>query len=191
MRSIVRQMGLDLVVPDYSAISRRGKGLKIVQDRRPSDEPITLIVDSTGLKTHGGNCWHEEKHGTRKAHKTLLSLSARTQLPGRGRKLQIALNSATGAIAATQLTTEHVGDETALPDLRASIDADTAQFLADGAYDGQGVADYLLDKLGSGIEIMIPPPKSAVHDANIQRNQHIDAIAKHSRVKWQTKARYN
>jgi DDE family transposase len=39
---------------------------------------------------------------------------------------------------------------------------------------------------GSEIEINIPPPKSAVHGANKQRNQHIDAIAEHGRMKWQT-----
>ncbi|MEP3331068.1 transposase, partial [Sedimentitalea sp.] len=44
MRSIAKLMGLDLVVPDYSTLSRRGKGLKIVQNRRASDKPITLIV---------------------------------------------------------------------------------------------------------------------------------------------------
>ena len=153
MRSIVKLMGLDLVVPDYSTISRRGKGLKIVQDRRDSDEPITLIVDSTGLKIHGGNSWHEEKHGTRKARKTW-------------RKLHIALDSATGEIVAAEISSEHVGDETALPDLLASVDADVAQFLADGAYDGQGVADCLVDKFGPEIEIIIPPPKNAVHGAN-------------------------
>ena len=178
MRSIVKLMGLDLVVPDYSTISRRGKGLKIVQDRRDSDEPITLIVDSTGLKIHGGNSWHEEKHGTRKARKTW-------------RKLHIALDSATGEIVAAEISSEHVGDETALPDLLASVDADVAQFLADGAYDGQGVADCLVDKFGPEIEIIIPPPKNAVHGANAQRNQHIDAIAEHGRMKWQTEAGYN
>ena len=132
MRSIAKLMGLDLMVPDYSTIARRGKGMKIVQERHASDTSITLIVGSTGLKIHGGNSWHEEKHGTRKARKTW-------------RKLHIALDSATGAIAATELTTEHVDDETSLPDLLASINADIAQFLADGAYDGQGVADCLVD----------------------------------------------
>ena len=127
--------------------------MKIVQDRRDSDEPITLIVDSTGLKIHGGNSWHEEKHGTRTARKTW-------------RKLHIALDSATGEIVAAEISSEQVGDETALPDLLASVDADVAQFLADGAYDGQGVADCLVDKFGPEIEIIIPPPKNAVHGAN-------------------------
>lgn len=178
MRSIAKLMGLDLVVPDYSTLSRRGKGLKVAQNRRASNKSITLIVDSTGLKMHGGNGWHEEKHRAKKARKTW-------------RKLHIALDPDTGDILAAELTTEHVGDETALPDLLTNIDADVTQFLADGAYDGQGIADSLVDKFGPEIEIIVPPPKNAVHGANAQRNQHIDAIAEHGRMRWQTEAGYN
>ncbi|MEO9778953.1 MAG: IS5 family transposase [Sedimentitalea sp.] len=178
MRSIVKLMGLDLVVPDYSTLSRRSKGLKIAENRRTSDEPITLIVDSTGLKMHGGYDWCTEKHGGKKRRKSW-------------RKLHIALDPDTGEIVGSELTTEHVGDETTLPDLLANIDAEVSQFLADGAYDGQSVVDCLVDKFGPEIEIIVPPPKNAVHGANAQRNKHIDAIAEHGRMKWQAKAGYN
>ncbi|WP_171181223.1 IS5 family transposase [Ruegeria sp. HKCCD8929] len=178
MRSIARLMGIDLVVPDFSTLSRRGQGLRIAQNRRAASKPITLIVDSTGLKVRGGNGWHEEKHGTRKARKTW-------------RKLHIALDQETGDIAAAELTTEHVGDETALPDLLTEIDAHVSRFLADGGYDGQGVVDCLEDRFGSGIEIIVPPPKNAVRGENAQRNQHIDAIAEHGRMNRQTETGYN
>jgi hypothetical protein len=178
MRSIAQLMGLNLAVPDYSTLSRRGKGLVIAQDRRAASKPITLIVDSTGLKIRGGDGWHEEKHGTRKARKTW-------------RKLHIGLDTETGDIVASKLTTEHVGDETALPDLLTDVDADVSMFLADGAYDGQGVVDCLVDKFGSEIEIVIPPPKNAVHGENAQRNHHIDAIAQNGRISWQAETGYN
>jgi len=84
-----------------------------------------------------------------------------------------------------------LGDETALPDLLTNIDADVGQFLADGAYDSQSVVDCLVSKFGPEIEIIVPPPKNAVRGANAQRNQHIDAIAEHGRLKWQTEAGYN
>ncbi len=178
MRSIARLMGLNLVVPDYSTLSRRGKGLKVAQNRRASDKPITLIVDSTGLKMHGGNGWHEEKHGARKARKTW-------------RKLHIALDPDTGEISASELTSEHVGDETALPDLLANIEAGVDRFLADGAYDGRGVADCLVSRFGPDIELVIPPPKNAVRGGSPQRNQHIEDIAEHGRMAWQTDTGYN
>ena len=39
MRSIASLMGIDLVVPDFSTLSRRGKGLSIAQNRRAATEP--------------------------------------------------------------------------------------------------------------------------------------------------------
>ncbi|WP_372574767.1 IS5 family transposase [Ruegeria jejuensis] len=128
MRSIAKLMGMEFVAPDFSILSRRGKGLKLAQNRRAASKPTTLIVDSTGLKVHGGDGWHEEKHCTKKARKTW-------------RKLHIAFDPETSDIAATELATEHVGDETALPALLTDMDADLSRFPADGAYDGQGVAD--------------------------------------------------
>ncbi|MFA3919335.1 IS5 family transposase [Ruegeria hyattellae] len=178
VRSLAKLMGMALVVPDFSTLSRRGKGLKLPQNRRAASKPTTLIVDSTGLKVHGGNDWHEEKHGTKKARKTW-------------RKLHIAFDPETGDIAATELTTEHVGDVTALPALLTDMDADVSRFLADGAYDVQGVADCLIEKFGHGVEIIIPPPTTAVHGKNAQRNHHIDVIAQNGRMSWQTKTGYN
>ncbi|WP_299986162.1 transposase [uncultured Ruegeria sp.] len=64
-------------------------------------------------------------------------------------------------------------------------------FLADGAYDGQGVVDCLMDRFGPEIEIVIPPPKNAVHGENAQRNRHIDAIAERGRLNWQSETGYN
>jgi len=121
-------------------------------------------VDSTGLKIHGGNGWHEEKHGARKARKTW-------------RKLHIALDPDTGEIIASELTSEHVGDETALSDLLGEVDVNVALFLADGAYDGKGVYGLLVSKFGSDIVLVIPPPKNAVHGGNAPRSQHIEDIS--------------
>lgn len=161
MRTIAKLMDLDLVVPDFSTLPPRGKDLKIAQNRHPSDKPITLILGSTGLQMHGG----------KKPRKIW-------------RKLHIALDPDTGEIAASELTTEHVGDETALPGLLAKADAEVERFVADGAHDGQGVLGCLVFKYGPDIELIIPPPKNAVHGYNLQRNNHIERIAEHGRMKW-------
>ena len=178
VRSIVKLMDLDLPVPDYSTLSRRGKGLKILQQRQASDKPITLIVDSTGLQMHGGTDWSSEKHGGRRPRKTW-------------RKLHIGLDPDTCDIVASELTTEHVGDETALPNLLTQIDADVERFLADGAYDGQGVYDCLVGEYGPDIELIVPPPKNAVFGGNLQRDKHIGYIGEHGRIKWQADIGYN
>ncbi|MEP3330365.1 transposase, partial [Sedimentitalea sp.] len=85
---------------------------------------------------HGGTEWCTEKHGGKKPRKTW-------------RKLHIGLDPDTGEIVAFELTTEHVGDETALPGLLSKADADVARFLADGAYDGQGVDECLAATYGA------------------------------------------
>lgn len=67
VQSLLKLMGVELLVPDFSTLSRRAIGLSIVDDRRQSAGPITLIADSTGLKIHRGSGWQEEKHDNRKA----------------------------------------------------------------------------------------------------------------------------
>jgi hypothetical protein len=178
MRSIAQLMNLDIPIPDFSTLSRRSTGLKIRHHPRCYDEPITLIVVSTGLKMHGGNGWNTEKHGITKRRKTW-------------RKLHLAFNPDTGDIVGSELTTEHVGDETALPDLVEAIDADVDRFLADGAYDGEGVSACLATKFGHDIEIVIPPSKNAVDGNNSQRNRHIVHIAQQGRMNWQKEKGYN
>jgi hypothetical protein len=178
MRSIAQLMNLDIPVPDFSTLSRRSTGLRIRHHPRGFAGPITLIVDSTGLKMHGGNGWNTEKHGTKKRRKTW-------------RKLHLAFNPDTGDIVGSELTTEHVGDETALPDLVDGIDADVNRFLADGAYDGEGVSACLMAKFGYEIEIIVPPPKNAVDGKNSQRNRHIVHIARVGRMSWQKEKGYN
>jgi len=118
MRSIARLMNLDLAVRDFSTLSRRGKGLKIPEKPRISDEPITLVVDSTGLQMHGGTA--------KLPFVTLL----RNTLADKGGKLHIAMNPATGEIIASDLTTKHVGDETALPNLMCKVEVKDDRFLS-------------------------------------------------------------
>ena len=178
MRSIAKLMGLALPVPDFSTLSRRGKGLKVAQKGRASDKPITLIVDSTGLKVHSEVGWNGHKHGAKGARKTW-------------RKLHLALDPDSGDILASELTTEHVGDETALPSLLERVDAPVGRFLADGAYDGSGVSDCLAAAFGYEVDVVVPPPKNAVPGGNCQRNQHIEHIAKHGRMAWQAATGYN
>lgn len=134
-----------------------------------SDKPITLVVDRTGLKVHNEVGWNGHKHGAKGARKTW-------------RKLHLALDPDSGDILASELTTEHVGDETALPSLLERVDAPVGRFLADGAYDGFGVSDCLAAAFGYEVDVVVPPPKNAVPGGNYQRNQHIEHIAKHGRM---------
>ncbi|MEO9781715.1 MAG: IS5 family transposase, partial [Sedimentitalea sp.] len=101
VRSLMRLLGLSLPVPDFSTLSRRGKGLHVLQPSPEAKGPITLIVDSTGLSIHRGSGWNETKHGAGKTRKSW-------------RKLHVGLDPDSGEIVASRLTTERIGDETAL-----------------------------------------------------------------------------
>lgn len=140
--------------------------------------PITVIVDSTGLKIHRGSDWCEEKHGTGKSRKSW-------------RKLHIGLDLESGEIVASLLTTDDVGDETALPQLMADIQTKVSRVLADGAYDGIGVFNTLTDAFGPDVEVIIPPPKNGVVGLYDTRDAHIISIAEIGRMAWQTATGYN
>lgn len=176
-RSLLRLMGLTASVPDFSTLCRRAQSLQIAQHERPTSGPMTLIVDSTGLRVHGGRDWMQEKHGLSKLRKTW-------------RKLHIGFDPECGDIVASCLTTEHVGDPGALPDLLADLAGPVRRFIADGAYDGAPTVATIRQAFGPDVELIIPPPKNAVPGDCEMRNAHIDMIAEHGRMAWQKATGY-
>ncbi len=62
MRSGAALMGFDIAVPDFSALSRRSKGLALpsTKSRAITSGPVHLVVDSTGLKVFGEGEWLEQ-----------------------------------------------------------------------------------------------------------------------------------
>jgi hypothetical protein len=54
MRSIAKLMGVDITVPHFTTMSRRGNGLSLsAKAVSKSAKPVQLVVDSTGLKIFG------------------------------------------------------------------------------------------------------------------------------------------
>jgi hypothetical protein len=140
-------------------------------------------VDATGLKIFGEGEWLEEKHKAKVKRRTW-------------RKLHLGLDLVSGEIVCSDLTTDDIGDPTALPGLLDQIDGPVEKFLADGAYDGEPTVKALTDRFGPLIEITIPPPKSAVISAVVAQNpsirdQHIAEIEAHGRMAWQKSSGYN
>ncbi len=175
VRSLVKLMGVDICVPDFSTFSRRRSGLDLpLKSRSDKASPIHLVVDSTGLKIFGEGEWMQSKHKTKAKRKSW-------------RKLHLGLDLVTGEIVCSDLTTDGVGDPTALPELLDQIDADVSRFMADGAYDGDPTSDLLVKLFGVNVEIIIPPPKTAVLSAKAAvnptlRDQHISAIRSGGRM---------
>ncbi|WP_027690660.1 IS5 family transposase, partial [Rhizobium leguminosarum] len=185
MRSVAALMGFDIAVPDFSTLSRRSKGLALpsTKCRATTSGPVHLVVDSTGLKVFGEGEWLENKHNAGSKRK-------------RWRKLHLGLNLVSGEIVCSDLTTDDVGDPTALPDLLGQIDAPVARFVADGAYDGAPTRDLLAERFGEIVAVIIPPPRTAVASpqsvlGQFVRDRHIAEIQTSGRMAWQKSTGYN
>lgn len=118
MRSISKLMQLEVFVPDFSTLSRRGHGLFLpATPKAKRTDPVHLTIDSTGLKIFGEDEWLENKHKTKAKRK-------------KWRKLHIGLDLVTGKIICSDLTKDNVADTTALPRLLDQIDTPVSHFLA-------------------------------------------------------------
>lgn len=94
------------------------------------------------------------------------------------------------------MTTDDIGDPTALPGLLDQIDGPVEMFIADGAYDGEPTVEALTERFGASIKVTIPPPKNAVLSPDAAQNpsvrdRHITDIAAHGRMTWQKSSGYN
>jgi hypothetical protein len=148
MRSIARLLGAEIAVPNFSTLSRWSNGLILqTAPRENSRATIRLAVDSTGLKIFGEGEWLEEKHKTKGKRRSW-------------RKLHLGLDLVSGEIVCSELTTDEVGDPTALPNLLDQVDSPVVLFLADGAYDGEPTSDLLVARFGSTIEVRSRLPKT-------------------------------
>ena len=72
VNSIFQLMKLKLKVPDHTTLSRRGRTIRPkISVPQTNNQPLHLIVDSTGLSIHGEGPWSSGKkrrRGWRKLH---------------------------------------------------------------------------------------------------------------------------
>jgi hypothetical protein len=64
VESLLRLIGPDWDVPDFSTLSRRQKTLKVNIPYRGSDGPLHLLIDGTGIKVEGEGEWSEADQKT-------------------------------------------------------------------------------------------------------------------------------
>src|SRR6201997_3050022 len=146
LRSITTLLEIDIAIPDHTTLSRRGGALTILPKSIGRDEPLHLLIDSTGLKIYGESEWLDQKRGIRS--------------PRRWRKLHLGVDADTHEVVAVELTPDDVGDVSELPRLLEQIDTEIASVTADGAYDGQVVYDAVANRHPAA-EIIIPPRATA------------------------------
>src|SRR5512133_2103817 len=188
--SVIGLLGLDLAVPDHTTLCRRAETLEVPRPKPRGDGagggagrdtgPMHLLVDSTGLKLYGAGEWLVEKHGT----KTRRSW----------RKLHLGRDADTGQIIAATLTTNDVDDGSQVGPLLDQVAGPVASFTGDGAYDQDGVYASVAERHPEAA-IVVPPratavPSQTAESAPTPRDRHLQHIADHGRIAWQTASGY-
>jgi len=179
--SLLRLVGLDWTVPDFSTLSRRQKTLAVNIPYRGSQGPLHLLVDSTGIKVEGEGEWHARKHGGPKRRVW--------------RKIHLGIDEETLEVRAVEITGSHIGDAPVLPDLLGQIppNEEIGSVTADGAYDTRNCHDAIADR---GAHAVIPPRKNArpwkpATEGAIARNEALRASTYLGRAIWRNWSRYH
>ena len=173
------QRTVDLPISDHTTLSRRLKSLRVsgFRFRLPTDRPLHLLIDSTGLRIHVG---HMQKPLRNRAW----------------RKLHIAVDADTGQIVASDLTARRTHDCTQVPALLEQIDDPIASVSADGAYDTKAVHEAAQAKgEGRAVRVIIPPGRDAQLSpmpsvALRERNRNIRSIRELGRREWHRSSGY-
>ncbi len=178
--SLMRLLGLELPVPDHTTFSRRSADLEVASALATTEKPVTVVIDSTGLKVFGTGEWHLEKHGG----------TARRSW----RKLHLAVDPDTGELLASELTSNEEGDASLVGPLLDQIASPIATVLADGAYDGEPVYRAVAAH-SPDAAVIIPPRSTAVpsdtaDSAPSQRDRHIQLINERGGLGWQRVVHY-
>lgn len=175
--SIFQLMGVALVCPDYSLVSKRAKTVNISIKTPTRGEIEHLVIDATGLKVFGEGEWKVRQHGADKRRVW--------------RKLHLAADSVTHEIICADLSLSGTTDAQALPALINQTHRKIKQASADGAYDVCYCHDALMKKK---IRPLIPPRNGAqywpdkYHERNhAVANQHLSG----SNDVWKKKVGYH
>jgi IS5 family transposase len=179
--SILELLKLDLPVPDYSTLCRRRVGLEIELPRTRQNEPLHVVVDSTGLKVFGEGEWKVRQHG----------YSYRRTW----RRLHVGINEASGEIVATVVTTSNYNDNEVLPDLLDQIEDKIEQVSGDGGYDKRNCYEAIGERQARAA---IPPQRNAKiwRHANtkgdrLARDQNLRRIRAVGRAAWKKESGYH
>ena len=178
LRSVLSLMDIDLESPDHTTLSRRSQRLNVHLHRVAGDNPIHLIVDSTGLSIGGEGEWAAAKYG------------------GRGRrgwkKLHLGVDR-TGMIVAEVLTDGNVNDANTALALIDDVEGDIGSLTADSAYDTLAIYDA---SAARGVEVVVPPSKSATRSRQRRcrssaRDRTIMRVKEIGRRQWKKESGYH
>jgi IS5 family transposase len=181
MQSVMKLLGLDLPVINYSQLSRRCAVLEVVLPRRQKNEPLHMVVDSTGVKVFGEGEWKVRQHGYSKR---------RTW-----RKLHLGADETTGEIVAAVVTTNNIADSQVVEDLLEQVADEIEQVSADGAYDKRNCYQAIGKRKAKAA---IPPRRNAKiwqhgnsKAERLIRDENLRRIRKVGRKQWKQEVGYH
>ena len=139
----------ELPEADYSGIRKRILRIKVdpYEHLSESTQPVTIAVDSTGVKVEKAGGWIERKHGKKKRYV----------------KLHFAVRVDTHEVVSMEVTTDDVHDSKEASGLLEGAErrVNVEEALFDGAYDSAVVYGELVRR---GIEAVIKPRRNARSD---------------------------
>jgi IS5 family transposase len=131
---------------DYSGLRKRilRHPVDPYRDLRESNEPVSIALDSTGVKVEKAGGWIERVHGKKKRYV----------------KLHFAVRVDTHEVVAMEVSTDDRHDVKALPGLveRSERNVRVARVYGDGAYDSGDVYKFLENR---GIEAVVKPRRNS------------------------------
>lgn len=182
MRSVFQLLHLDLPVPDHSPLSRRAKTLHVKLPKKARG-PLTIVMDSTGLKIYGEGEWKVRTHGKSKRRIW--------------RKLHLGIDAASGEIQAVTVSENSVSDDEMAATLLAQIEPPLAALAADGSYDKRKVYTSLQTRAPNA-RVLIPPRKNAriwqhgnTRAERLTRDENLRAIRRQGRKNWKQDVGYH
>lgn len=143
--SLFLLLEIDLPVPHYSTLCRRARHLNILLSSVSSQQPLHILIDSTGLKVYGEGEWYVR---LRKQYKR------RTW-----RKLHIAVDHHSGLVMSAAGSHKDLLDRDAVVGLLEQVHSPLAAVYADGAYDYKVCYKAIYER---GSKAIIPPKQRAV-----------------------------
>lgn len=182
VHSIFDHMNIFLSAPDHSTLSVRGETLSVtIRANRTGNEPLHVVVDSTGVKVYGEGEWKVRMHGWGK-HRTW-------------KKLHIGVDEKTKEILMGEVTGNDTTDGEVLETILDGIPEDIDQVSADGAYDKWKCYEAIRKR---GARAAIPPQVRArikrhgnSGTERLVRDENLRRIRKIGRKRWKIEAGYH
>lgn len=178
-KSIFKMAEINVRVPDYSTLSRKGGKIEVKIPRKRKGK-IVAIVDSTGLKVYGEGEWKVRRYGYSK-HRKWLKLHISIDKDGEIRAEQLTGNSGKDSDAGVKLLEDQGG---------------VTEFTGDSGYDERKIYIECLKK--GIVKIRVPPRKNAriwLHGnkkgERHPRDENLRRIRKVGKHKWKDEVNYH